>query len=83
VAKQMLFNLSKLVKDQPNLAAKWEGIVVIPPSNAKELTILMTADNDFLAPTIHENGEAYPFPRTEDAVPTQFFKIRTPLPQNP
>jgi hypothetical protein len=83
VAKQMLFNLSQLVKDQQNLAAKWEGIVVVPPSSEEELTLIMTADNDFLAPLIHENGESYPFPRTEDAVPTQFFKIRTPLPKNP
>jgi hypothetical protein len=83
VAKQLLFNLASLAKDQKNLAAKWEGIVVIPPFSKEEVTLLMTADNDFLAATIHEEGKSYAFPRAEDEVPTQFFKIRAPLPKNP
>lgn len=40
----------------------------------------MTADNDFLAPVIQEDGKSYVFPRAEDAVPTQFYKIRVDLP---
>jgi hypothetical protein len=82
-SKTLLFNLATLVKDPQNLAAKWEGIAVIPPSDDGDVTLMMTADNDFLAPTIHEEGKTYPFPRAEDAVPTQFFKIRAPLPKNP
>lgn len=80
VKKHLLLNLATLVKNPNDLAAKWEGIVVVPPSDDKQLTLIMTADNDFLAPVIHEEGKAYPFPRAEDAVPTQFFKIRVPLP---
>lgn len=80
MAKTLLLNLATLVKDPNTLAAKWEGIVVVPPSDDKQLTLIMTADNDFLAPVIHEEGKSYPFPRAEDAVPTQFFKIRVPLP---
>ena len=83
VTKTLLFNLATLVDDSPRLAAKWEGLVVIPPSDDKSLTLLMTADNDFLAPEIREEGTRYPFLRAEDAVPTQFFKIRVPLPAPP
>jgi hypothetical protein len=83
VSKKILFNLASLAKDQKNLAAKWEGIVVVPPVSKDEVTLLMTADNDFLSPMVHEDGQSYPFPRAEDAVPTQIFKIRSPLPKNP
>lgn len=82
-AKTLLFNLATLVEDPSALAAKWEGLVVIPPSDPRALTLLMTADNDFLAPEIREEGTKYAFPRAEDAVPTQFFKIRVPLPATP
>lgn len=81
VSKTLLFNLATLVKTPATLAAKWEGIALIPPSDESQLTLMMTADNDFLSPTIHEDGESRPFPRAEDAVPTQFFKIRVPLPK--
>jgi hypothetical protein len=81
--KSLLLNLPDLVEDKALLAAKWEGLAVIPPSDDKTLTLLMTADNDFLAPVIHEDGTSYPFPRTKDAVPTQFFQIRAPLPPVP
>jgi len=80
MTKKRLFNLATLVKDPQSLAAKWEGLAVIPPSDDKKLTLLMTADNDFLTPLIHEDGKTYPFPRTEDPVPTQFYKIRVQLP---
>ncbi len=83
MAKTLLLNLPTLVKNPKTLAAKWEGIAVIPPSDDKHLTLMMTADNDFLAPVIHEEGKSYSFPRAEDAVPTQFFKIRVPLPEKP
>ncbi len=49
----------------------------------QHLTIMMSADNDFLTPVIHEDGKSYPFPRTKDSVPTQFFKIRADLPEKP
>ncbi len=78
--KTFLLNLAKLVPDPSSLSAKWEGIAIIPPVGEKEVTIIMTADNDFLAPVIYEEGKQYPFPRAEDAVPAQFFKIRVPLP---
>lgn len=83
VSKELLFNLVSIAKDPENLAAKWEGIVPIPPFSKDEVTLIMTADNDFLSPTVHEDGQSYSFPRAEDAVPTQIFKIRAPLPKNP
>lgn len=86
-AKQLLFNLCQLVPEPKTLAAKWEGIVVIPPSNDKDVTLLMTADNDFKTPDIYDNfadGKPMPFlPKDGDAVPTQIFKIRAKLPKNP
>lgn len=83
VKKTPLFNLPELAGDPSSLSAKWESIVVLPESNGKDLTLLMAADNDFLTPVIHENGKEYPFPRAQDPQPTQFYKIRVPLPENP
>lgn len=80
VAKTLLFNLASLVEDPASLSAKWEGIAVIPPSDDKSLTLLMTSDNDFLTPVIYEDGQRHPFPRVGEPVPTQFFKIRVPIP---
>jgi hypothetical protein len=81
--KTLLFNLPDIAPDPEKLAAKWEGICLVPPSAGRHLTIMMSADNDFLTPVIHEDGKSYPFPRTKDSVPTQFFKIRADLPENP
>lgn len=81
VEKKFVFNLAALVKDPKALSAKWEGIAVMPPSNEKMVTLLMAADNDFLAPIIHDEGKSYPFPRTKAPVPTQFFQIRADLPK--
>lgn len=83
VRKAFLFNLAGLVPDPGSLNAKWEGICVLPSSGKSEITLLMTADNDFLTPLIHESGSTFPFPRAEDAVPSQFFKIRAALPEIP
>jgi len=83
VKKHLLFNLPKLVNKPHKLAAKWETVLVLPPVEKDAVNLLMAADNDFLTPMIHENGNPHPFPRTKDAVPTQFFKIRCPLPENP
>lgn len=80
VAKTLLFNLTSLVEAPASLSAKWEGIAVIPPSDDKSLTLMMTSDNDFLTPIVHEEGQQHPFPRAGEVVPTQFFKIRAPLP---
>lgn len=79
VKKEFLFNLAAMVKDPSTLNAKWEGLAILPGSNKNEVTLMMTADNDFLAPVIHEEGKQYTFPRAKDSVPTQFFKIRVPL----
>lgn len=81
--KRLLFNLPALVRDPTALAAKWESIAILPPVEADAVTLMMAADNDFLAPVIHHEGGQYPFSRAEDSVPTQFYKIRTPLPENP
>jgi hypothetical protein len=35
----------------------------------------MSADNDFLNPTLHFAGVTQKFPRAQDAVPTQIFEI--------
>ncbi len=83
VEKQFVFNLVDLIKDPSRLSAKWETITIVPPSNTKEVTLLMAADNDFLTPVIYEEGREYPFPRTEDAVPMQFYKIQVKLPEKP
>lgn len=83
VAKSLLFNLPALVSNPATLSAKWEGIALIPPVKSGEVTIMMTADNDFLNPVIYEEGKQYPFPRAKDAVPSQFFKIRADLPEKP
>lgn len=78
VKKQLLFNLAELT-DPATLSAKWEGIAVLSAPENGPLTLMMSSDNDFLNPNIFEAGESYPFPRAEDAVPGQFFKIRTTL----
>ena len=83
VKKQLLFDLPSIVSDPGNLAAKWEGIALIPPRRRGEVTLMMSADNDFLSPVIHESGRTYTFPRAKDAVPSQFFKIRASLPEKP
>ena len=83
VGKHLLFNLPDLVPDPKSLGAKWEGLALLPSPNPSEAVLLMTADNDFLTPVIHDEGKENPFPRVEDSVPMQFFKIRTPLPENP
>lgn len=83
VKKKFLFNLAGLAQNPATLNAKWEGIAILPGGDNKEVTIMMTADNDFLAPVIHEDGKEHPFPRAQDSVPSQFFKIRVTLPGKP
>lgn len=83
VQKNLLFNLASLVEAPERLAAKWEGLAVIARPNEREITLLMTADNDFLTPVIYDGGARHGFPRAKDAVPTQLFKIRVPLPEKP
>jgi len=82
VTKTLLFNLPALVKDPGQLAAKWEGMALLAPVKDGKYTLMMTADNDFLTPEVHQDGKVYPFPRAEDAVPTQFFEISGELPQS-
>jgi len=83
VSKHLLFNLPDLVPDPKTLGAKWEGLALLPSPSAAEAVLLMTADNDFLTPVIHDEGKENSFPRVEDSVPMQFFKIRAALPENP
>lgn len=83
VKKTLLFNLPALVADNKSLSAKWEGIALVPPISDRAVTLIFTADNDFLSPVIHEDGENFPFPRVKDSVPSQFYKIRADLPENP
>ncbi len=83
VKKTLLFNLVDLVTDPATLSAKWEGITLIPPITDDSATLLMTADNDFLTPEIHDGPEVHQFPRADDAVPTQIYKIHVPLPEKP
>lgn len=83
VAKMLLFNLPAIVPDPKRLAAKWEGIVIVPPLHPSMVTLVMTADNDFLTPVLHIGGKEVPFPRAQDSVESQFFKIRASLPEKP
>ncbi len=84
VAKKLLFNLPDLLPQlgmkRSRLAAKWEGITLLPPRSKKSLRLLMTADNDFLNPVLHFNGRTIPFPRAKAAVLTQFFEILATVP---
>jgi len=83
VGKHLLFKLPDLVPDPKSLGAKWEGLALLPSPNPSEAVLLMAADNDFLTPVIHHAGVRYPFPRVQDSVPLQFFKIHAALPENP
>jgi hypothetical protein len=82
VQKTLLFNLPDLTAQlgipAEKLAAKWEGITLIPPRSNRGFHLLMSADNDFLNPTLHFNGVTTKFPRAQDTVPTQIFEIFAP-----
>jgi hypothetical protein len=84
VRKKLLFNLPALTSQlgipAARLAAKWEGLTLLPPKSPKTFHLLMTADNDFLNPVLTFHDVTIPFPRARDAVPTQFFEILAPLP---
>ena len=84
VRKTLLFNLPDLLPqlDFPlrKLAAKWEGLALLPPRSKRAFHLLMTADNDFLDPVLHFGGRTIRFPRARDAVPTQFFELLAPAP---
>ena len=53
------------------------------PFKDGEVTLLMTADNDFLTRVILADGQQIPFPRVQEPVPSQIFKIRARLPEIP
>ena len=84
VRKTELFNLPNLTSQlgmlPDQLAAKWEGITLLPPRSPKAFHVLMTADNDFLNPILHFNGASIRFPRARAAVPTQIFEILATAP---
>ncbi|CAN5627623.1 esterase-like activity of phytase family protein [soil metagenome] len=81
VAKTLVFNLPEIVAAPDNLTAKWESIAPLPSKTPGELELMMGADNDFVTPVLHENGQDVPFPRAEDSLPSQFFKIKVTLPK--
>ena len=81
VQKTLLFNLPEIVPHPELLAAKWESVAPLPSSTADTLELMMGADNDFVTPTLHENGQDIPFPRAEESLGSQFFKIKVPLPK--
>lgn len=82
VKKSLLYNLAAVVPEPKMLAAKWEGITLMQPPQDGKVTLMMSADNDFLTPTIFESGEKYKFPRAVRPVASQFFKICSTLPHN-
>lgn len=79
VKKIPLFNLPDLASQlglrPADLAAKWEGLALLPSPSRRAFRLLMTADNDFLDPHPRFGGVTQNFPRAKDAVPTQFFEI--------
>jgi hypothetical protein len=79
VKKSLLFNLPDLLeqlgRSNASLAAKWEGITLLPAPEPDSFRLLMTADNDFLDPRPTFDGVTTDFPRARDSVPTQFFEI--------
>ncbi len=81
VAKTLLFNLPEIVAEPDQLTAKWESIAPLPSTTTGELELMMAADNDFVTPVLHENGQEIPFPRAEESLPSQFFKIKVTLPK--
>lgn len=81
VKKTLVFNLPALVKNPAQLAAKWEGIALLGPIKDGNYSLVMTADNDFLTPEVHQDGQVFAFPRAQDSVPTQFFEISGRLPE--
>lgn len=84
VRKTPLFNLPSLVSQlgipAARLAAKWEGISLLPPRSKHSFHLIMTADNDFLNPVLTFHGKTLRFPRARDAVPTQLFEILATAP---
>lgn len=83
VWKTFLFNLATIVPDPSTLAAKWESITILPPVKPDEVTLMMGADNDFLTPIVHDDGQDHVFEKVKQPVPSQFYKIRVTLPKNP
>ncbi|MDD5198315.1 MAG: esterase-like activity of phytase family protein [Terrimicrobiaceae bacterium] len=85
VRKTLLFNLPDLTPpfgiSAKSLAAKWEGLTLLPPKSPQHFRLLMTADNDFLNPKLVFNGVTHRFPRARDAVPTQIVEILARVPK--
>lgn len=79
VKKTRVFNLPDLLAKnkipRSTLAAKWEGLALLPSADAHEQRLLLTADNDFLAPNLRLDGRVVPFPCAQDAVPTQLVEV--------
>lgn len=83
--KTRLFNLPDLVGQlglrRSSLDAKWEGLARLPSTEPHVFRLLLTADNDFVNPSLSFNGVTHRFPRAEESLPTQLFEIRAPDPR--
>jgi hypothetical protein len=90
VARTVLFNLAEIDTasvglPREALPAKWEGLAVVGLEGDR-LRLLLSADNDFLAPTLYLRGadDTAPapveFPRAERAQDTWIIEVETPVP---
>jgi hypothetical protein len=90
VARTVLFNLAELDTaavglPREALPAKWEGLAVAGLESGR-LRLLLSSDNDFLAPTLFlrgaEDGAPAPvdFPRAEQAQDTWIIEVEIPVP---
>lgn len=89
VARTFLFNLAALDTasvglPREALPAKWEGLAVAGVEDGR-LRLLLSSDNDFLAPTLLlREGDGppspVPFPRAEQAQDTWIIEVETPVP---
>jgi hypothetical protein len=85
VRKTRLFNLPDLLGQldlhRKFLDAKWEGLTRLPSDDPRVFRLLLTADNDFVNPSLTFHGVTHHFPRAEESLPTQLFEIRATDPR--
>ncbi|MEO6846398.1 MAG: esterase-like activity of phytase family protein [Chthoniobacterales bacterium] len=86
VRKQLLFNLPSLKFDfgkhgpsAETLGAKWEGLAYLRSPSENVFEMMLTNDNDFLTPKIHDNGQVTPFPLARKPQDMFFLKIKARL----
>jgi hypothetical protein len=89
VGRTVLFNLAALDTaafglPREEMPAKWEGLAVAGVDDDR-LRLLLSSDNDFLAPTLYLRGSddapaPVEFPRAERAQDTWILEVETPVP---